>query len=105
MWWVFLALFHSVMVFVLPYLFMTQDVAWHHGRVGGYLMVGNMVYTYVVITVCLKAGLETDAWTALPDMPAAHCSCAFTTFKEKLHVIGGLSLGGPTGAMEVLSSK
>ncbi|XP_066951686.1 probable phospholipid-transporting ATPase IA isoform X4 [Macrobrachium rosenbergii] len=62
-WWVFLALFHSVMVFVLPYLFMTQDVAWHHGRVGGYLMVGNMVYTYVVITVCLKAGLETDAWT------------------------------------------
>ena len=49
--------------------------------------------------------LETDAWTALPDMPAAHCSCAFTTFKEKLHVIGGLSLGGPTGAMEVLSSK
>nr|XP_045622548.1 probable phospholipid-transporting ATPase IA [Procambarus clarkii] len=62
-WWVWLALVHSVLVFVLPYLSMTQDVAWGHGRVGGYLMTGNMVYTYVVITVCLKAGLETDAWT------------------------------------------
>ncbi|XP_042883208.1 probable phospholipid-transporting ATPase IA isoform X4 [Penaeus japonicus] len=62
-WWVWLALVHSVMVFVLPYLAMTQDVAWGHGLVGGYLMVGNMVYSYVVVTVCLKAGLETDAWT------------------------------------------
>ncbi|XP_047480073.1 probable phospholipid-transporting ATPase IA isoform X2 [Penaeus chinensis] len=62
-WWVWLALVHSVMVFVLPYLAMTQDVAWGHGLAGGYLMVGNMVYSYVVVTVCLKAGLETDAWT------------------------------------------
>lgn len=63
LWWVWLALVHSVLVFVLPYFSMTQDVAWGHGMVGGYLMTGNMVYTYVVITVCLKAGLETDAWT------------------------------------------
>lgn len=55
-WWVFLALIHSVLVFVLPYLSMTQDVAWGHGRVGDYLVVGNMIYTYVVVTVCLKAG-------------------------------------------------
>lgn len=61
--WVCLALVHSVVVFVLPYFSMTQDVAWGHGMVGGYLMVGNMVYTYVVVTVCLKAGLEMDAWT------------------------------------------
>ncbi|XP_076039881.1 ATPase phospholipid transporting 8A1 isoform X2 [Oratosquilla oratoria] len=62
-WWVFLALVHSLLLFILPSLSMTQDIAWGHGRSGGYLMLGNMVYTYVVVTVCLKAGLETDAWT------------------------------------------
>ena len=26
-------------------------------------MLGNTVYTMVVVTTCLKAGLEMDAWT------------------------------------------
>ena len=42
---------------------MTQDVAWGNGRVGDYLITGNMIYTYVVVTVCVKAGLAMDAWT------------------------------------------
>ncbi|RWS29547.1 putative phospholipid-transporting ATPase IA-like protein [Leptotrombidium deliense] len=29
---------------------------------GGYLVFGNILYTYVVITVCLKAGIESCAW-------------------------------------------
>lgn len=62
-WWIFISLIHSVLVFILPYLAMTQDVAWSHGKVGGYLMTGNMVYTYVIVIVSLKAGLETDSWT------------------------------------------
>ncbi|XP_026638963.1 phospholipid-transporting ATPase IB [Microtus ochrogaster] len=33
------------------------------GHATDYLFVGNIVYTYVVVTVCLKAGLETTAWT------------------------------------------
>ena len=63
LWWVFLALAHSAIVFALPVFSMTQDVAWGNGKTGGYLMAGNMVYTYVVVTVCLKAGLESSAWT------------------------------------------
>lgn len=42
---------------------MTQDVAWSNGRDGGYLVLGNMCYTYVVITMCLKAGVEIRAWS------------------------------------------
>ena len=53
-WWVFLGLLHSGVLFGLPYGAMTHDVAWGNGRTGGYLVPGNMVYTYVVITVCLK---------------------------------------------------
>lgn len=65
------------------------DVIWSSGRDGGYLVLGNMVYTvtlkvnfelekmssryislqYVVVTVCLKAGLITNSWTWL-----THCS-------------------------------
>ncbi|XP_018022182.1 phospholipid-transporting ATPase IB [Hyalella azteca] len=63
LWWVFLALAHSAIVFALPVFAMTQDVAWGNGKTGGYLMAGNMVYSYVVVTVCLKAGLESSAWT------------------------------------------
>ncbi|CAN8032995.1 unnamed protein product, partial [Ixodes persulcatus] len=44
-------------------LLLSADVAWPNGRDGGYLMFGNLVYTYVVVTVCLKAGLEMNSWT------------------------------------------
>ncbi|RMZ95597.1 putative phospholipid-transporting ATPase IA isoform X3 [Brachionus plicatilis] len=33
------------------------------GTIGDYLFMGNHVYTYCVIVVCLKSGLETDSWT------------------------------------------
>ncbi|CAL4073612.1 unnamed protein product, partial [Meganyctiphanes norvegica] len=55
--WLFQALVHSALVFALPYLTMTQDVAWSHGKVGGYLMTGNMVYAYAIIIVSLKESL------------------------------------------------
>uniref|UniRef100_A0A8C7DY96 Phospholipid-transporting ATPase n=1 Tax=Oncorhynchus kisutch TaxID=8019 RepID=A0A8C7DY96_ONCKI len=35
----------------------------NNGHGTDYLFVGNIVYTYVVVTVCLKAGMETTAWT------------------------------------------
>ncbi|XP_043233403.1 probable phospholipid-transporting ATPase IA isoform X3 [Amphibalanus amphitrite] len=63
--WIINSLVHSVMLFWLSYGTMTQDVAWSSGRNAGYLMFGNMVYTYVVVTVSLKAGLEMQAWTCL----------------------------------------
>lgn len=61
--WIVNSIFHSVLLYWMTYLSMTQDIAWSNGKEGGYLVLGNMVYTYVVVAVCLKAGLEMNAWT------------------------------------------
>lgn len=61
--WIFDAIYHSIILFWFTMLGIKQDVAWPNGRDGGYLMFGNLVYTYVVVTVCLKAGLEMNSWT------------------------------------------
>ncbi|XP_028167293.1 probable phospholipid-transporting ATPase IA isoform X1 [Ostrinia furnacalis] len=60
--WAINALLHSVLLFWLPVL-MAPTALWPNGRDGGYLVLGNIVYTYVVLTVCLKAGLATHSWT------------------------------------------
>uniref|UniRef100_A0A8C7ZKA5 Phospholipid-transporting ATPase n=1 Tax=Oryzias sinensis TaxID=183150 RepID=A0A8C7ZKA5_9TELE len=41
----------------------STDSPFSSGQGNDYLFAGNMVYTYVVVTVCLKAGMETTAWT------------------------------------------
>ena len=63
--WTFKALMHSMILFWLPLMAFGQDIVWSHGKDGGYLVLGNAVYTYVVVTVCLKAALETSSWTWL----------------------------------------
>ncbi|KAF5302279.1 hypothetical protein FQA39_LY10318 [Lamprigera yunnana] len=67
--WVFNGMFHSAFLFWLSLLMLEHDIAWMNGRDGGYLLLGNCVYTYVVVTVCYKAGLVTNYW-AWP----THCS-------------------------------
>jgi len=42
---------------------MKIGVNWENGRSDSYLVLGNTVYSLVVITTCLKAGIEMDAWT------------------------------------------
>ncbi|XP_073967262.1 ATPase phospholipid transporting 8A1 isoform X2 [Choristoneura fumiferana] len=61
--WVVNSLLHSVLLFWLPVLMTDHHVLWPSGKDGGYLVLGNIVYTYVVLTVCLKAGLATHSWT------------------------------------------
>ncbi|XP_034825074.1 probable phospholipid-transporting ATPase IA isoform X5 [Maniola hyperantus] len=61
--WAVNALLHSMLLFWLPVLLTQHHVLWPHGRDGGYLVLGNFVYTFVVATVCLKAGLATHSWT------------------------------------------
>ncbi|GBP79172.1 Phospholipid-transporting ATPase IA [Eumeta japonica] len=61
--WAVNSLLHSVLLFWLPMLMTAHDVLWPSGKEGGYLVLGNIVYTYVVLTVCLKAGLCTHSWT------------------------------------------
>lgn len=86
--WIANALLHSVLLFWLPMLAYESEVIWGSGQTGGYLVLGNLVYTvsitsritfsyltnscrqqYVVVTVCLKAGLTTNSWNWM-----THCS-------------------------------
>lgn len=39
------ALIHSSLLYWLPLMALKQDVAWANGRDGGYLLLGNFVYT------------------------------------------------------------
>ncbi|XP_045923013.1 phospholipid-transporting ATPase IB isoform X2 [Micropterus dolomieu] len=57
------ALIHSIILFWFPLKMLEHDSPFSNGQGNDYLFVGNMVYTYVVVTVCLKAGMETTAWT------------------------------------------
>jgi len=61
--WIGLSIYHSILLFWLPLGAMQTGVQWSHGGSDGYLVLGNTVYTLVVITTCLKAGLEMNAWT------------------------------------------
>uniref|UniRef100_A0A1A8M422 Phospholipid-transporting ATPase n=2 Tax=Nothobranchius pienaari TaxID=704102 RepID=A0A1A8M422_9TELE len=56
-------LFHSVILFWFPLKAFQHDTVFGSGQTPDYLLLGNMVYTFVVITVCLKAGVETSSWT------------------------------------------
>ncbi|KAK3515534.1 hypothetical protein QTP70_024217, partial [Hemibagrus guttatus] len=61
------ALIHSIVLFWFPLKVLEHDTPFDNGNSVDYLFVGNIVYTcvlqYVVVTVCLKAGMETTAWT------------------------------------------
>jgi len=61
--WIGTALFHSVLLFWVPMLAMQTGVSWSSGHTDGYLILGNTVYSLVVIVTCLKAGLVMDNWT------------------------------------------
>lgn len=62
--WIWQAILHSVVLFWIPSIAMSIGVEWSTGRTDGYLVVGTVIYTSVVITTCLKAGLELDSWTS-----------------------------------------
>ncbi|GAA6068811.1 phospholipid-transporting ATPase IB isoform X1, partial [Tachysurus ichikawai] len=49
-----------------------HDTPFSNGNSVDYLFVGNIVYTYVVVTVCLKAGMETTAWTRVTAFHSKH---------------------------------
>jgi len=63
--WIFTAIYHSILLYYLPRESFKQDVAFQDGTVVGQWFFGCVVYTCVVITVCMKAGLELHAWTWL----------------------------------------
>ena len=60
--WIGNAILHSMVLFWLPMKAFKYGTVWENGFSGDYLVLGNTVYSCVVLTVCLKAGLETNAW-------------------------------------------
>ncbi|KAL3315081.1 Phospholipid-transporting ATPase IA [Cichlidogyrus casuarinus] len=63
--WIGNSIFHSALLFWLPVYAFNHDIVYANGQTSSLLVVGNCVYTYVVIVVCIKAGLEHTAWTWL----------------------------------------
>ncbi|XP_033111210.1 phospholipid-transporting ATPase IB-like [Anneissia japonica] len=61
--WTVNSIIHSLLIFWISIGALHQDAAFKSGYTGDYLFVGNMVYTYVVVVVSLKAGLEMEAWS------------------------------------------
>lgn len=88
--WVLNAIMHSFLLFWICMFAMKHEVVWSNGKEGGYLLMGNCIYTvriietfsnliikyiklniflsvlvfqYVVIVVCLKAGLHIQSWS------------------------------------------
>merc|ERR1711915_184377 len=63
--WIIQAIAHSAILFWIPLMTMETGVNNAHGYSEGYLEIGNTIYTVVVITTCIKAGLEKESWTGL----------------------------------------
>ncbi len=63
--WIANATVHSMILYWLPMFAFDQGIVWSSGRSSDYLVLGNIVYSCVVITVCLKAGLTLDSWNWL----------------------------------------
>ncbi|KAF6779667.1 hypothetical protein AHF37_00864 [Paragonimus kellicotti] len=63
--WVLNSVFHSAVLFWIPLAAFHTNNVYANGQSASLMVLGNTVYTYVVVTVCLKAGLEHTAWTWL----------------------------------------
>ncbi|XP_067042058.1 phospholipid-transporting ATPase IA-like isoform X2 [Acropora muricata] len=63
--WIAASVYHSLLLFYLPCFMLKHEGPFSDGTLVGEWFLGNVVYTLVVITVCLKAGLELDTWNWL----------------------------------------
>ena len=60
--WMGNAIVHSLVLYFVPMMAYERGVIWRNGGSGGYLVLGNIVYSCVMITVSFKAGLELISW-------------------------------------------
>ena len=64
--WICLSVFHSVILYWVPLLMYTDGgVVWQNAKTGDYLVLGNIVYTCVILTVSAKAALVLESWNWL----------------------------------------
>ncbi|CAH8518317.1 unnamed protein product [Heterobilharzia americana] len=99
--WIINSIYHSALLFWIPLAAFSTDSVYGNGQTSSLLVLGNSVYTYVVITVCLKAGLEHTAWTWLSHL-AIWCSigCWFLFLIIYPHFYPSLPLGSDMVGMD-----
>ncbi|KAK4472070.1 hypothetical protein MN116_005442 [Schistosoma mekongi] len=91
--WILNSIYHSSLIFWIPLLAFAVDAVYSNGQTSSLLVLGNSVYTYVVVTVCLKAGLEHTAWTWLSHLAIwGSIGCWFLFLTIYPHVYPTLSL-------------
>lgn len=55
--WVLNALFHSFLLFWICMFALKHEVVWSNGKEGGYLLMGNFIYTVSKTVLFLKFGI------------------------------------------------
>jgi Phospholipid-translocating P-type ATPase C-terminal len=63
--WIATALVHAAIIFVITYGIFVKEILWSDGTNSGGFIFGAAAYTYVIVVVCLKAGIEMSSWTLL----------------------------------------
>lgn len=95
------ALIHSSLLYWLPLMALKQDVAWANGRDGGYLLLGNFVYT-----VSLIHFLHCNSLHYCPIKEIIYVSCDFLVCCSNGMCEGGsnnkfMDMGHPLGDMGI----
>lgn len=60
--WILLAVLHSLTLYFIPLGTFKYGIVWSSGLGGDYLVIGNVVYSCVILTVSAKALLILDSW-------------------------------------------
>ena len=63
--WAIVAIYHSLVTYMVPVFILGDSVHWVSGEASESTVTSCIIYSVLLATVCLKAGLETSAWTAL----------------------------------------
>ena len=63
--WSLVAIYHSLVTYLVPVLIMGDTVQWSSGEASESAVTSSIIFSVLLATVCLKAGLETTAWTFL----------------------------------------
>lgn len=80
-YWIGSGFWHSICIFWLSYFSLRHEALWANGKSdGGGLGFSNMLNTYVVVTVCLKAWLESSSWNTMTGVGFWCSVCSWFSF-------------------------
>lgn len=91
--WILNSCLHSLLLYFVCLGYLKQDVAFNDGTHGDYLFMGNHIYTYCIIVVCLKCGIESESWTWLTHLSIWGSILFWFIFAQIYSVTWQLNLG------------